>query len=215
MNTLAQLVIILLLLNNFALLATGSLKLLIRLIAAQGMLLALLPPLMPASPDFTAGLLYCLAVFAVKGLCLPWLLKRSLRRTGREAHLAPPVGYTLSLLAGIPVLIFSLWLEMRLPLAPGFFPFPLFPAAFGALFAGFVLIAGRRPAMAQVIGYLAVENGIFLLGLPLLSGAGGLWFEMLILLDVLAVVFVMAVAVRHIGDTFESTDVGRFCALKD
>jgi hydrogenase-4 component E len=190
-------------------------KLLIRLIAAQGMLLALLPPLMPANQDFTPALLYCLAVFAIKGLCLPWLLRRGLRRAGGEARLAPPVGYILSLLAGIPVVIFSLWLELRLPLAPGFFPFPLFPAALGALFAGFVLLVGRRQALTQVIGYLAMENGIFLLGLPLLSGAGGVWFEMLILLDVLAVVFVMGIAIKHIGEAFESTDVGRFCALKD
>ena len=215
MNTLAHLVVILLLLTNFLLLATGSMKLLIRLMVAQGVLLALLLPLMPTSPDFTHTLFFCLAVLGIKGLCLPWLLKRTLRRVIREAHLAPPVGYTFSLLASIPILLFSLWLETRLPLAPGVFPFLLFPAACGALFAGFVLIAGRRKALSQVVGYLAIENGIFLLGLPLISEAGGLCFEALILLDVLAVVFVMGIAIRHISDAFDSIDVGRLCALKD
>ena len=215
MHTLAHLVVILLLLNNFLLLATGSMTLLIRLMAAQGALLALLPPLMPAGQDFTHTLLFCLAVFAVKGLCLPWLLKRTLRRVIREPHPVPPVGCNLALLAAIPVLLFSLWLETRLPLAPGLFPFLLFPAAFSTLFAGCALIVGRRQALTQVIGYLAAENGIFLLGLPLVSETGSLWFEMLILLDLLALVFVMGIAVNHISDTFDSTDVGRFRALRD
>jgi len=215
MNALAQFVIILLLLNNFALLAAGGMKTRIRLMAAQGLLLALLPLLMPGTRDFTHALLFSLAVFSIKGLCFPWLIGRTLRRVIREPALPPRVGYNLSLLAGILALIFSLWLETRLPVAAGFFPFLLFPAAFGALFTGFVLIVGRMMAITQVIGYLIAENGIFLLGLPLLSASGGFLFEMVILLDVLVAVFVMGIAIHHINDAFESIAVGRFCSLKD
>jgi hydrogenase-4 component E len=50
---------------------------------------------------------------------------------------------------------------------------------------------------------------------PLISAVGGFWFEMLILLDVLVAVFVMGIAINHINSAFESTDVGRFCALRD
>jgi hydrogenase-4 component E len=215
MHSLVQFAVILLLLNNFAMLATDSMKMLIRLTAAQGMLLALLLPTLPAHPDFTHCLLFFLAVFAIKGLCLPWLLGRISRRVVREPQLAPRFGYNLSLLAGILALIFSLWLETRLSVTPGFFPFLLFPAAFGTILTGLVLIVGRMKALTQVIGYLAAGNGIFLLGLPLLSTAGGFWFEMLILLDLLAAVFVMGIAINHISDAFDSINVGRFCMLKD
>ena len=215
MNTLSQFIIILLLLNNFALLATGNMKLLIRLTAAQGFLLAFLLLLMPVGRDFMHTVFFCLAVLGIKGLCFPWLLTRTLRRVIKEPQISPRIGYNLSILAGILALIFSLWLETRLPVAPGFFPFLLFPAAFSTIFAGFVLIVGRMKAITQVIGYLAAENGIFLLSLPLLSEAGGSWFEMLMLLDVLVAVFVMGIAINHISHVFESIDVGRFCALKD
>ena len=214
MNTLAQFVVILLLLNNFALLATSSIQTLIRLAAAQGMLLALLLAVLPVSPEFMHSLISCLAVLGIKGLCFPWLLGRTARRVVREPHLHPYIGYNLSILAGILALIFSLWLEARLPLAPGFFPFLLFPAAFSTIFAGFVLIVGRMRAITQVIGYLAAENGIFLLGLPLMSEAG-IWFEMLILLDVLVAVFMMGIAINHISSAFESINVERFSTLKD
>ena len=215
MNSLAQFVFILLLLNNFILLATDGMKMRIRLLASQGLLLALLPLLMPAERDFLHALFFCLAVFGIKGLCFPWLLGRTLRRVFREPRLTPQVGYNLSLLAGILALVFSLWLETRLPIAPGFFPFLLFPAAFSTIFTGFVLIVGRMKAITQVIGYLITENGIFLLGLPLMAADGGFWFEMVILLDVLVAVFVMGIAIHHINDAFESIAVGRFCSLKD
>jgi len=215
MDTPAQFVLILLLLNNFALLSTGNMKMLIRLTAAQGMLLALLALLMPVSPDFTQALLFCLAVLGIKGLCLPWLLTRTLNRVVREPRVSPRFGYNLSILAGVLALVFSLWLEARLPIAPGFFPFLLFPAAFSTIVAGFVLLVGRMKAITQIIGYLAAENGIFLLSLPLISTAGGFWLEMLILLDVLVAVFVMGIAINHISNAFNSLNVGRFCSLKD
>ncbi|MCL1889869.1 MAG: hydrogenase-4 component E [Desulfovibrionaceae bacterium] len=216
MNAPTQFVIILLLLNTFALLSTGSMKILIRLTATQGMLLALMPLIMPMSRDFAPILFFCLTVFGIKGLGLPWLLKRTLRRAIKEAQPAPGFGYNLSLLAGVLALIFSLWLERRLPVvAPDFFPFLLFPAAFCTVFTGFVLIAGRMKAVTQIIGYLVAENGIFILSLPLLSAAGGFSLEMLILLDALAAVLVMGIAIDHIRDAFESTDVGRLSMLKD
>jgi hydrogenase-4 component E len=214
MNTLAQFVVMFLLLNNFALLATGSMKTLIRLAAVQGALLALLLPTMPVGRDFTHALLFCLAVLGIKGLCLPWLLRRTLRRVIQEPHVSPRVGYNLSILAGVLALIFALWLETRLPATP-VFPFLLFPAAFSTIFAGFVLIIGRMTAITQVIGYLAAENGIFLLSLPLLAEAGGLWFEMLLLLDLFVAVFVMGIAINRISSAFDSMNVGRFCLLKD
>ena len=188
---------------------------LIRLTAAQGMLLALLALLMPISPNFTHTLLFCLTLIGIKGLCLPWLLRRTLRRVVKEAQLSPRFGYNLSILAGILALVFSLWLEAHLPVTPGLFPFLLFPTAFSTIVVGFVLIVGRRKAITQVIGYLAAENGIFLLSLPLISTAGGFWLEMLVLLDVLVAVFVMGIAINHISNAFDSLDVGRFCALKD
>jgi len=215
MHSPAQFVLVLLLLNNFALLSTGNMKMLIRLTSAQGMLLALLALLMLVSQDFTQTLVFCLAVLGIKGLCLPWLLRRTLNQVIREPRLSPRFGYNLSILAGILALVFSLWLETRLPVAPGFFPFLLFPAAFSTIVAGFVLLVGRMKAITQVIGYLAAENGIFLLSLPLIATAGGFWLEMLILLDVLVAVFVMGIAINHISNAFDSLNVGRFCALKD
>ena len=62
-------------------------------------------------------------------------------------------------------------------------------------------------------GYLVAENGIFLLGIPLMT-AGAVWFELTLLLDIFVAVFVMGIAINHISYTFESIDVG-FHDLRD
>ena len=75
-------------------------------------------------------------------------------------------------------------------------------------------MVGCAKALAQVTGYLVVENGIFILGIPLMT-EGSVWFELSILLDVFAAVFVMAIAINHISSAFDSIDVARFRNLRD
>ena len=120
----------------------------------------------------------------------------------------------VGVLAGMGGLVLSLWLEARLLTLPALFPPLLLPTALTTLFCGLILVVGRTTALAQVIGYLVAENGIFLLGMPLMT-AGTTWFELALLLDVFVAVFVMGIAVHHIYRAFESTDVDQFAALRD
>lgn len=202
---------------NLAYLAITRLRTLTRLTAVQGALLALVP-LLFADPSSGVGhghaLLLSLAVFAIKGVGFPWLLARTLSRLEVNPVVEPYLGFNLSLVAGVAGLLFSLWLETRLPFPPGLFPPLLFPAALTTIFTGLTLVVARQKALTQVIGYLAAENGIFLLGTPL-SGQGSVWLELSVLLDVFVAVFVMGIALHHISKTFESIDVGRFCSLRD
>ena len=216
MTTVFQFCVILLLLNNFALLAVSRLALLIRLAAFQGLVLALVLTLMPRSDagSLVHVLLLAGAVVCIKAVGFPWLLRRTLRRVAADAFLASHLGFSLSVAAGMAGLLFSLWLETRLPVTLELFPPLLFPAALTTLFTGLILVVARMKALTQVIGYLVAENGIFLLGMPLMM-EGSTWFELSLLLDVFVAVFVMGIAINHINATFESIDVGRFCSLRD
>lgn len=199
---------------NLSYLAITRLRTLARLTAVQGMLLALVPLLFadPGAPGHAIFL--SLAVLAIKGIGFPWLLSRTLSRLEVNPVVEPYIGFNLSLVAGVAGLLFSLWLETRLPFPPGLFPPLLFPAALTTIFTGLALVVARHKALTQVIGYLAAENGIFLLGTPL-SGQGSVLLELSVLLDVFVAVFVMGIALYHISRTFESIDVGRFCTLRD
>ncbi len=207
-------VLVALLCADLAFLAVTRLRSLTRLTAVQGALLALTPLLLAPAGDSGHMALLSLAVLAIKGVGFPWLLARTLSRLEVNPVVEPYLGFNLSLLAGVSGLLFSLWLETRLPFPPGLFPPLLFPTALTTIFTGLTLVIARRKALTQVIGYLAAENGIFLLGTPL-SVQGSVWLELSVLLDVFVAVFVMGIAIHHINKTFESIDVGRFCTLRD
>ena len=157
--------------------------------------------------------LLAVAVLLIKGGLLPWLLHRTRRQIGADPHIKPRLGFGLAVLTGLACLVFSLWLEGRLPMTPGLFPPLLLPAGLTTLFCGLLLVVGRATALSQVMGYLVAENGIFLLGIPLMT-AGAVWFELTLLLDIFVAVFVMGIAINHISHTFESIDVG-FHDLRD
>ncbi|HEX2970775.1 MAG TPA: NADH-quinone oxidoreductase subunit K [Tepidisphaeraceae bacterium] len=72
----------------------------------------------------------------------------------------------------------------------------------------------RTKAITQVIGYLVLENGIFLFGLTLVRQMPIL-VELGILLDVFVGVFVMAIVVYHIRRTFDHMDTDELDQLKE
>ncbi|WP_294558239.1 hydrogenase-4 component E [uncultured Mailhella sp.] len=214
MYSLFQFVILLLLVTDLIMLWSGRILMLIRLSALQGALLAALL-LLPVDGALNAELvLLSIAVFCLKGVGFPVFLRHVCHKLGLEPVVRPRLGRMYPMAGGLVCLAFSLWLEGRIPAAEGLFPPMLFPVALTTLFCGLILVVGRAKALAQVIGYLVVENGIFLLGIPLMT-EGSVWFELSILLDVFAAIFVMAIAINHINSAFDSIDVARFRNLRD
>lgn len=178
-----------------------------RLTALQGLLLAAL--LLSLDHSLLAG-----AVLLIKGALLPGLLWRTQSRLPAAALICPARRVGLCVLAGMAGLAFAIWLDGKLVMPQGLFPPMLLPAGLTTVFCGLILIVGRIKAITQVIGYLVAENGIFLLGVPLMT-AGTVWFELALLLDVFVAVFVMGIAINHISDSFASIDVAGFRSLRD
>ncbi len=197
-------------LGDLILLGAGRMRHLLLLTAAQGLLLGLVT--VGVSPGIE-GYIVAGAVATLKGGIFPWLLWRTMRQVGTSEIVEPFMGLGTSILVGLGGLGLALWIDARL-LLPIAAPPLLMPAALTTVLAGLVLIVLRHKALTQVIGYLTMENGIFLLGTPL-AGHDAMWIELLILLDLLVAVFVMGIAIHHIRRTFDSIDVDRFCSLRD
>ena len=78
---------------------------------------------------------------------------------------------------------------------------------------GLFLIVSRRNALMQVIGYLVIENGIFVFAVITVAETP-LLVELGILLDAFVAVFVMGIAVFHITREFGTADVDLLTTLK-
>jgi hydrogenase-4 component E len=133
-------------------------------------------------------------------------------RSRREVE--PFVGYTSSLVLGILALGAALWLSRRLP-APESESAPyMMPAALFSIFAGLILIVSRRKAVTQVLGYLVMENGIYVAGLVLVPESAFL-VELGVLLDLLVGIFLMGIMVFHIQREFDHIDTDRLSSLSE
>jgi hydrogenase-4 component E len=89
-----------------------------------------------------------------------------------------------------------------------------FVVALSALFTGLYFIISRRKIITHVMGYLIIENGIFVLSLALGSEMTML-VNIGIMLDIFVSVLVLGIFTNRIGDTFEAMSVDNLSNLKD
>lgn len=199
---------------DLCLLSTERQRLCIRLLAVQGFVLGLLPLLGDIAP-LTWHLLAMTAIFlGIKAVALPYILRRCHTALPQEPPLTPHIGYNRSVLAGALGCGFSLWLAARLPVPANPLFLVFFAPAITTVLAGLIIIIARRKVLTQVMGYLVLENGIYLLGVPL-ARHDAVWLELSVLLDVFVGIFVMIIAIRHLNQAFHSVDADRLASLRD
>lgn len=202
---------------SLTIVATSRLTGCVRASALQGVALSLLPlALWGEALDlhWVPVLVMSAGALAVKAVIIPLLLSRAIREADVRREVEPFISLHLSVLLAAALLGFSFWLASVLVL-PRPAPTPLLvPIAFATLLTGFLVLAGRRQAVTQVVGYLMLENGIFLFGQMLVDEIP-FAVELGILLDLLVGVFVMGIAIYHISREFEHIDTELLTALKD
>lgn len=212
MERAADSLLLLVILSNFLVLGTTRLTTCIRAVAAQGALLGLLPLVLSARWSVhTVGL--AAGTVAIKAIALPWFLGWAIREAAVRRDVEPRIGYVASLLLGVVAVAIAAAIAQRLPV-PGDHPALLLPASLASVIIGLLVLTVRAKALTQVVGYLILENGIYLFGLthvdrvPFLVEAG-------VLLDLFVAVFIMGIVVFHINREFDSLDSARLTELRD
>jgi hydrogenase-4 component E len=216
MSSTLDLVFILVVVIDLFLLASSRLGASIRTVAIQGALLSAPPLLLAAGPEHHLGhsLLLAGGALAVKGIVIPWLMFRAIREASIRREMEPIVGFVPSMVLGVVGVALAFAFSARLPLPSGEAHGFLVPTALSTVWAGLLLVVTRKKAVSQVLGFLVLENGIFVFGL-LLSGFMPFMVEAGVLLDLFAAVFVMGIVMFHINREFSSLDTENLSALKD
>ncbi len=212
MNSLDPLLVLVLLLN-FVVLGAARMRTVISAAAAQGVVLGGLVVLAHHEIGVRILLLATGAVL-LKAVVIPSMLDKAMRDAAIRREVEPYVGFTTSLLLGALATALSLLFSGTLPLAPGHVGSMMVPASFSTILTGFIMLTTRKKAIMQVVGYLVLENGIFIFGMLLLEAMPFL-VEVGVLLDLFVGIFVMGIIVHHISRTFSSLDTGHLTALKD
>jgi hydrogenase-4 component E len=212
MQPVYDLLLLLVVLTNFWVLGTTRLSATIRATAIQGALLALLPvALFPGWSLHILGL--AVGTFGVKALLLPLLLSRAIREAAVRREIEPVIGFAPSLLLGAVAVALAFSIAPRLPL-PELRSHLLLPVSLATVVIGLLILTTRSKALTQVVGYLILENGIYVFGLSQVERVPFL-VEVGVLLDVFVGVFIMGIVVFHINREFDSLDSARLTELRD
>ncbi len=205
--------LVLVILMNFLILGTSWMRICIRGVAVQGGLLSLLP-LVVHDPRPWHALVIAIGAAVVKGVVIPGFLFKAMRDVHIRQEVEPYVGFVTSLFLCAVGTGLAILFAGSLPLAPEHVGTLLVPTSLATLLSGFLVLTTRRKAITQVVGYLMLENGIFVFGILLLE-AMPFMVEVGILLDLFVGIFIMGIVINHIRQEFSSLDTERLSDLKE
>lgn len=192
-----------------------ELAVIIRVFAVQGAALAGLVGVLAAheqSPEFAA---VAAGILVLRAGVLPLLLRRALRGAGPgQRETSPLVNVSASLLAAAVLTLIAYAVSAPMvELAPSPATQAI-PIGLTVVLIGLFVLVTRRHALAQLVGFLLVDNGITAIGFLTTSGVP-LVVELGVSLDVLFAVLVLQILTSRMRATFGDLDLDELRELRD
>lgn len=213
-NQFVNLLAALLLLIAFAMLSQRRILTLIHLFAWQGAALA--ASTLIVAHGTGQGHLYFSAALTVllKVILIPWVLHRLIDRLNVRWDVETLINIPATMLIGIGLAILAFALATPISQLANALTRSTLGIALASVLLSFLMMIVRRKAVPQVIGFLAMENGLFFAatsatyGMPLVVELG-------VALDVLVGTFIFGIFFFHIREQFDSLDIRHMEKLKE
>ena len=206
-SSLFSLLAIVSLLLSFVMLGSRWLRKYLYAFAAESWVIAGLSAIVAFYGNFPELYLVALLTWLFRGLLLPYLIWRIIRRLNVDREFHVIVQPSASMVLGALLVMFALTVSFRVA---GVYHLELTVAVLALTvmlsmkLIGFLMLAVRHEAISQILGLLVLENGIFL-GAQILVPGMPLLIEIVILFDLLIVVACFGVLVgylmTHVGVT--------------
>jgi hydrogenase-4 component E len=198
----ADALLVALLMLDLYMVSTGRIDACVRGSVLQAVVLAVLPLALGLGPSASSSDVLHLALLGaltlgVKGVFIPRLLLRVLRGLGTNREFEPFISLHLSQFVNGALVGAAFWIAYVLPW-PTVRSRPLaFGVGLATLFVGTYMTINRKKALSQVLGYLVLESGLFVIGWTML-GRPSLVVELGVMLDVLVAIMVMGLLVSDL-----------------
>lgn len=211
---LIHLIAALLLLLSFAMLAQRRVVNLVNLFAAQGALLVASTVVVAFSTGDVELYQSAALTLLLKVIVLPLVLHRLIRRLHAEWDTETLVNIPTLQIIGIVLVIFSFVLAQPISQFAGEAMRGTLGIALALVLLAFLMMIVRRKAVAQVVGFLAMENGLLFAATSATQGMP-MVVELGIGLDVLVGVFILGIFFFQISEQFDSLDLQHMETLKE
>jgi hydrogenase-4 component E len=202
------------LLLSFAMLSARRTQQLITLFAWQGATLFLSTVLVAHNAGLTELYFSAALTLLLKVIALPLILHFLIRRLGVQWDNERLVNIPVTMLVGLVLVIFAFGLAQPISLLATTITRHTIGIALAVIFLSFLMMITRRKAVTQVIGFLAMENGLFLAATSATYGMP-MVIELGIALDLLVAVFILGIFFFQIREQFDSLDLHHLESLRE
>lgn len=204
----------LVLFTSFVMLAQSRIVPLIYAFAWQGVLLSVTTALVAHVSGHPHLYISAALTVALKALLIPWMLHRLTVRLNIH-HEIEAVRYpTLTLIAGGALVVFSYYVALPIVQLSTLVSRSTIAVTIAVVLLGMLLMITRRKAIAQVVGFMSIENGLFFAavvstyGMPMVVELG-------IAFDVLVATVLFGVFFFQMRESIDSLDVDRLNRLRE
>lgn len=184
----------------------------IKVLAMQGVLLFFVVFIQLNEINTLNLVFILLETIVFKSLAVPIFLSYLLRRNNITREAEPYLPNFVSLV--ITTFIVVITIVISSTIKDTHLDKIFFVVALSTLFFGLYLIATRRKIITHVMGYMVIENGVFVLSLAI-GNEMPMLVNMGIMLDIFASVLILGIFLNRIGDVFKDIDVDQLSNLKD
>ena len=214
---LQQLMIVLaavVLFTSFVLLEQARIIAAIHAFAWQGVLVALVTAIVAISGQHLHLIFSAALTLALKGILIPWMLHRLVRRLELDRQSEPLRRPALVIMTALALVIFSYWLVLPMVQQELIFTRNIIAVSLAVVLIGLLMMVIRTQAVIQVLGFMSMENGLFLAAV---SATGGmpLVVELGVAFDVLVAMVLFGVFFFQIRQSIDSLDVDRMNRLTE
>jgi len=184
----------------------------VKVLALQGVLLFLVAFMQLSEINTLNLVLILLETVVFKAIAVPVFLGYILKRNNITREAEPFLPNFVSLIITTAIVVATILLSNSIQ--DTHLDKMFFVVALSTLFTGLYFIASRRKIITHVMGYMVIENGVFVLSMavgnemPMMVNLG-------VMLDIFASVLILGIFLNKIGDVFKDVDVDQLTNLKD
>lgn len=182
------------------------------LIGLQGWILLAIALLRLQTLNWGSLLFVVTETLLFKAIVVPMILHAVIRRTGINRIAASGASQVYSLVLSLVALVASASLTYHI--ADPSVHMLFFGAALYALLSGLILIVVRTRIFSHMVGFLVIENGVFLFSTAIGAEMPGM-IELAIMLDILISILMLGLFMTKIGDRFHIGDTNLLTNVKD
>ncbi|HST27546.1 MAG TPA: formate hydrogenlyase [Rudaea sp.] len=204
----------LLLLSSFAMLSQRRILSLVNLFALQGAVLSASTAIVAHTSGATHLYASALLSLILKVIVLPWILHRLIARLNVRWDTETQLNIPATMLVGIVIVVFAFALAQPIAQLSGTVARSTLGIALAVVLLSFLMMITRRKAVSQVVGFLAMENGLFFAAISATYGMP-MVVELGVALDVLVGTLILGVFFFQIREQFDSLDLHHLERLKE